>query len=263
MPLSPEHLEELRHARRLLESPSLAARITDLIGRPIEQAIHVLPERAVRTIHLTTEKALERALGVALATVGKDTGREASSGWHRLATATTGAMGGMFGLPGLALELPVTTLIMLRSIGDIARSEGQDLGDIGTRVACLEVFALGSPSTKADDGAESGYWAVRATLAGLVSDAAAHVAQHGASRATSPALVRLVQRIAARFGLVVEEKVALELVPVVGAVSGALINTVFMAHFQSVARGHFTVRRLETIYGVDAVRAAYERLGSS
>jgi hypothetical protein len=262
MPLTPEHLEQLREARELLETPSLAARVTDLIGRPIEQAVRALPERAVRTIHGITQKALERALSVALSTVGSNTRRAASSGWHRLATATTGAMGGMFGLPGLALELPVTTVIMLRSIGDIARSEGQNLANIEVRMACLEVFALGGPSA-GDDAAESGYWAVRTTLAGLVSDAAAQVAQHGAVRGTSPALVRLIQRSAARFGLVVEEKVALELVPVVGAVSGALINTVFMAHFQAVARGHFTVRRLEDIYGAETVRQAYLALGRS
>ena len=31
-----------------------------------------------------------------------------------------------------------------------------------------------------------------------------------------------------------------------------------MNHFQSTARAHFTVRRLERAYGAAAVRAAYE-----
>ena len=48
---------------------------------------------------------------------------------HSFAAATSGALGGFFGLSGAALELPFTTVIMLRSIGDIARSEGHDLTD--------------------------------------------------------------------------------------------------------------------------------------
>jgi len=33
-----------------------------------------------------------------------------------------------------------------------------------------------------------------------------------------------------------------------------------MDHFQDMARGHFTVRRLERIYSPEVVRAEYERL---
>ena len=39
----------------------------------------------------------------------------------------SGAAGGAFGLATLPLELPVSTVIMLRSIADIAISEGEDL----------------------------------------------------------------------------------------------------------------------------------------
>jgi hypothetical protein len=42
-------------------------------------------------------------------------------------------------------------------------------------------------------------------------------------------------------------------VPVVGAVGGGAINLVFINHFQQVAHGHFTVRRLEREYGEDVV----------
>jgi hypothetical protein len=47
---------------------------------------------------------------------------------------------------------------------------------------------------------------------------------------------------------------------VVGAVGGAAVNLAFIEHFQDVARGHFTVRRLERVYGVDTVRNEYDRL---
>jgi hypothetical protein len=38
------------------------------------------------------------------------------------------------------------------------------------------------------------------------------------------------------------------------------VNYAFIEHFQEVARGHFTVRRLERVYGKDHVRTEYERL---
>ena len=47
---------------------------------------------------------------------------------------------------------------------------------------------------------------------------------------------------------------------VLGAVGGAAVNLAFIEHFQEVAHGHFTIRRLERAYGAAAVRSEYERL---
>jgi hypothetical protein len=38
------------------------------------------------------------------------------------------------------------------------------------------------------------------------------------------------------------------------------VNYAFIDHFQDVARGHFTIRRLERAYGKESVRAQYERI---
>ena len=46
----------------------------------------------------------------------------------------------------------------------------------------------------------------------------------------------------------------------IGAVGGALINTIFIDHFQETARGHFIVRRLERTYGTEVIRSIYEQL---
>jgi len=56
------------------------------------------------------------------------------------------------------------------------------------------------------------------------------------------------------------QKIAAQTVAVVGAVGGAAVNLAFIEHFQEVARGHFTVRRLERVYGAEIVRAEYDRL---
>jgi hypothetical protein len=54
--------------------------------------------------------------------------------------------------------------------------------------------------------------------------------------------------------------VAAQSVPVIGAAGGAAINLLFIDHFQDMARGHFTVRRLERTYGAELIRAEYERI---
>jgi hypothetical protein len=257
--MTPEDLATLADARRRLSRRGLMVRLTEKLGRPIERGMAMLPEAASRRIQKVTKSSLERALRVALTTLSRE-GGAASERRHKLAGAASGAMGGWFGLAGLAVELPVTTVIMLRSIADVARSEGHDLDSVDVRLACLEVFALGGPAPD-DDAAETGYFAVRAALASAFADAAKHLAAQGVAREGAPALVRLVERVALRFGVVVQDKVLLEAVPILGAASGALINTVFLAHFQDVARGHFTIRRLERKYGADAVRASYEALG--
>ena len=72
--------------------------------------------------------------------------------------------------------------------------------------------------------------------------------------------MRLITLIGARFGVVVSEKAAAQAVPILGAAGGALVNTIFIGHFQDMARGHFTVRRLERLHGEIAVREAYDQV---
>lgn len=256
-PLSPAELSQLRGARELLESEGLVVRLAEAIGQPLEAGLARLPARARDAIHGATKGALEQALRVALGTLDERP-RRASLRLHKAVAAATGAVGGLFGIGGLAVELPVTTVVMLRSVADVARSEGHDLATPPSRLACLEVFALGAGSGEA--GAETGYYAVRAGLSRALGEAARHLAQRGMSAEGAPALVRLLAAVATRFGVVVEEKVALASVPVVGAVTGSLVNTLFIDHFQKRARGHFVVRRLESLHGHDAVRRAYESL---
>jgi hypothetical protein len=148
---------------------------------------------------------------------------------------------------------------MCRSIADIARANGELLDSPSTRLACIEVFALGGVS-RLDDAAEIGYFAVRSSLSRAVSEAAEYLASHTLADEGAPALVRLITAIATRFQLQVSEKAAAQMVPIIGAAGGAVINLLFIDHFQDMSRGHFTVRRLERHYGTEAVRRAYERI---
>ena len=48
--------------------------------------------------------------------------------------------------------------------------------------------------------------------------------------------------------------------PLVGAAGGALVNSVFLDHYETLARVHFVTRRLERTYGSAQVRAAWEQV---
>jgi len=259
MGFSQRDIADLALAKELLQNPSLAAKMTSLLGTPIEKGMEMLP--AGWSIKLTqiSHNALHRALNLAVGTLDDSGSRRSRDSLHRLLVAASGAGGGWFGLPALPIELPISTTIMLRSIADIARSEGESLKDVGARLACVEVFALGGPS-RCDDAAESGYFAVRAALAGAVSEAAQFIAQRGLAEEGAPVLLRLVTQVAARFNVVVTEKAAAQAIPILGSAAGAAINVLFIDHFQDIARGHFIVRRLERRHGGELVQAAFDML---
>lgn len=261
-PLTSRDMSDLARARQLLESPGLAVRLSNTIGAPLERGFKLLPANWADTVHHATQKALFKALDVAIISLGNGPRprRRAGERAHRWAAGAVGGFGGAFGLAALTVELPLSTTLMLRSIAAIAQSEGQELTRNSTRLACLEVFAIGGRS-HADDAAESGYWAVRLALAKAVSEALKHLGERGIVEKAAPAMVRFVATIASRFGVVVSEQIAAKAVPIVGAAGGAVVNVLFMDHFQAMARGHFIIKRLEAQHGFDQVRLAYESLG--
>jgi hypothetical protein len=178
---------------------------------------------------------------------------------HKAMATASGAIGGSLGLMTAPLEIPISTIIMLRSIADIARSEGENLADPDAALSCVQVFALGARSAAADS-AESGYFVVRGMLAKSITEAARFITERGIIEEGAPILVRFIAQVASRFGVVVTQKLAAQALPVVGALGGAAVNYAFLDHFQDVARGHFAIRRLERAYGKEAVRTQYEKV---
>ncbi len=257
--LADTDLRALAEARVLLERPSLAARLSSFVGSPLEKGMARLPASWRERIGGLAHDALMKAMDTAAKTL-QPAVQPASPRLHKLLGSVSGAGGGAFGVAGLTVEIPLSTVLIMRSILDIARGEGEDIGSAQARLAALEVFALGG-NASSDDAAEAGYYAVRAALATTVSEAARHFAQKGLSGEGAPALARLITMVAARYKVQLTQKAAGMLVPGIGAAAGATINLMFMDHFQSVSRGHFTVRRLERHYGEAAVRAAWQTVG--
>ncbi|MBT4522087.1 MAG: EcsC family protein [Halieaceae bacterium] len=259
MSLSSIEFKELQAAKILLENPGVAARLTHLIGTPIEKGLDLLPQDWSEKVQELTQAALISAAHAAVFTMDDIPGEASSEQWHKLGAAISGGLGGFFGLTLIAAELPVSTTIILRSIADIARSEGESVLSIETKLACLEVFALGGGSSS-DDGVETGYFTVRSTLAKSVTEATEYIARHGVVGEAGPALIKFLAKIAKYFGIQVTQKVAAQAVPAMGAAGGAVINTLFIDHFQDMARGHFIIRKLERTHGRRVIRPLYDAL---
>jgi hypothetical protein len=234
--LSANQIKLISDAAQYLERPSLLMEIANLVGKPLEFFGRGVNKVTAGQVDATVNTALRTALVIAVSTVPagsddmgslveadiSDVGSRTAL-WHKLSVAITGTAGGLFGLAGIAVELPITTTIMLRSIAAIAKEFGEDLQDPAIRLQCLTVFCLGGPG-KGDDAMESAYLtsrlglqseltlAARAT-AGLTAEELAAMIQKG----TAPAVVNLISRIAARFNVAVTEKMIAQAIPVLGA----------------------------------------------
>jgi hypothetical protein len=233
----------------------LVGKLAELVGEPITMTLRTLPAPVTAQINRAVSAAMYQALKVAVHKMDARPILEPGRVGFQVISGITGSVSGFFGLPALAVELPVTTTLMLRSIAGIASQEGEDLNSASARIACLEVFALGG---KGAPTSETTYYATRAFLARTANEAARAVAERTAASGSGPVIVELIAKIAGRFGIVVSEKVAAQAVPVVGAIGGAAVNLAFMEHFQRLAAAHFAIRRLERTYGKELIRAQYQ-----
>jgi hypothetical protein len=262
----------IQEAAKYLESPSFLMRIADLVGEPLQKiGSAIVPSKVAEY----GNDALNKVMTVAISTIpNSQPESEIEKGylesgwqglWHRLAVTVTGGIGGAFGLPGLAIELPVTTAILFRSIAAIAVEYGENLSSPEVRMECLSVFCHGGPG-KYDDAMESSYITSRLAMTALIEKSAEFIAGKSAealseaiAKGTAPALINLMNKILSQFNIAVSQKFIAQSLPIISIASGAAINNAFAGHFNSVAKYHFGIRKLERRYGHDLVKEAYNQ----
>lgn len=165
---------------------------------------------------------------------------------------------------------------MMRSILDVARSEGFDITDPRTKMECILVFGFTVNEDKNDDSADSGYYASRIALSKTMDAATKElvkqVAKEGSKQvvkegskqmveSTAPkVLAEFINAIAKRLGITLTEKSAAQVMPVIGAASGAALNMMFIDYYQDMARGHFIIKRLEYKYSADFIKKEFDKI---
>lgn len=272
--LSAEEREFILAAAAYMETPTFLMRIADLAGKPVDLLMKGIDWAVPDVVDGIVGSALRSALSVAVYTlpaaaksaepptvgVGSATSID---WWSKASVMLTGTAGGLFGMAGLAAELPLTTTLMLRSIAATGQALGEDLRSPEVQLECLSVFAFGGPS-KTDDALESTYLSARVGLQQYLGHAAKIVAAKTADelavmlqKGSAPAVLTFIAKIAAQFDIAVSQKVLAQAVPVVGALGGAAVNVAFIDHFNRIARFHFGIRQLERLYGADRVQEIY------
>ncbi len=245
--LEPEDLRVLELAKMRMENIGWAMQGLNQLGNAIDKQVDRLSENQQKELQQVSYNVLKKVVQSNLRTMDPDkTPRNPMNTAYQAMVSLSGAIGGAFGVIAFAGDLALTTKLMMRSIMDIARREGEDLRELDTQLACLQVFALGGKS-RHDDSLDTGYYALRVSLRSAV-------------RGVANPLARVLGQVASRFSVQVTEKFAAQAVPVIGAIGGAAINTAFITHFQNMAEAHFSIRRLERKYGWEVIEAAYQSL---
>jgi hypothetical protein len=249
--LPPEARAELAAAmQRLRRGRGLLVRLADVAAGAVTTAGAVAVRALARLpgepslapkVQAVGQAALARAFEVSVLRLRPGARPRAARAISRAAVGLSGAMGGFLGMAGLLPDVAFTTLAIMRGVARVAIREGEDLTTEESRAACLEVFSLmpapGEWTDERMDENELSYFSARMLLQGRT-------------------VVALVEQVGARYGLVLSRKFAFQAVPIVGAATGAALNDAFLRHALDLAEGHFVIRRLERLYGSDAVRAA-------
>ncbi|WP_228853367.1 EcsC family protein [Aegicerativicinus sediminis] len=267
-----EDLKQLQIAQDTIQDIGFLMKAMNKVGSTVETGLQFLSDKQREWLNTHIHSILLKILKSNLRTMNKKGDfKEPSSATYKLLVSATGAGSGLLGAANplgasvFAAELLVSTKFMMRSIMDIARSEGEDIYDVNTQLACLEVFALGG-SQKDDDNLDTGYYATRVAMGTALKGAGAYISKYGLQGvgkimmgSVNP-VIKVLGLIASRFTVQVSEKFVAQAVPLVGAAGGGLINYLFIDHFQNMAKAHFVIRRLERKYGQDVVKSYYNEL---
>lgn len=248
----------LRNAKKKMEDIGWAMMGLNKFGNKIEDGLNLLPKKQQEWLQELSYKVLHGVVKSNLFSMKNNKAKIAP--WNKTYKAlvtSSGALGGAFGATAFAVDLGVTTKLMMRSIMDIARSEGENISELDTQLACLQVFALGGKS-KHDDGMETGYYASRIAVSSGVKGGTK--ALEGLLKGSANPIMQFIATVASRFSIQVSEKFVAQAVPILGAAGGASINLAFMSHFQNMAQAHFAIRRLERAYGAKVIEEEYNSL---
>jgi hypothetical protein len=216
-------------ASRYRNARGVGLKVLGALGAQADGLLDRLPESARDGLDSATLKALEFSFEAAAKTRG--TVPDGGQWMTRALTMGTGAAGGFGGLPSALAELPITTTVILRAIQGIADDHGFDPSHPDTRGECLQVFASAGPLAE-DDSTDLSFLTLRASVTGAT-------------------MHTLIKQISPKLALVLGQKLAAQMVPVLGAVTGAAINYSFTSYYQEMAHVSFGLRKLAEETGSD------------
>lgn len=222
------HTEIDRLVRRYLAAGGIAMDLLGSIGGRAEALFDRLPGPIRKRMDKITLSGLGRAFDAA--SRSRSIVGDRGEWFNRLLSTASGAAGGIAGLPGAIIELPITITLLLRAIMEIAVEHGLDPNSDEVKMEALRIFAQAGPLSE-DDGADLGLLAARLSITGQT-------------------LQGLISKVAPKLSISLGQKLAVQAAPIFGAVAGASINYAFARYYQELARVHFGLMRLSDETGI-------------
>ena len=202
---------------------NLGVQALGLLNAPAETLLQRLPETSRARLELATIRGLEAAMSAASGTRALIGDQPA---WVNRAGATAvGVMGGFGGLSTALAELPVTVIMLMRSVMAVAAEHGFDPDGAQSRKDALLVFAADGPLARAAQRPDLTFLSSRVTLTG----ANVYVG---------------IGLVAPRLAAVLGSKLASQTLPVLGAATAAASNYAYAGYYTQMAHVVFGLRRL-------------------
>ncbi|MDO6479574.1 EcsC family protein [Shimia thalassica] len=221
--------ELMRLALRYEAAGGAGIELLGLLGSHAEGLFEKLPEQVRMHIEGATDQSLRQAMKVAQSSRSVVGDRV---GWLNTAVAgALGAAGGFGGTPTALAELPVTTMILLREIQSEAARLGFDPASENVQFDCVQVFGAAGPLAR-DDRADMAFVGARMAL-------------------TSGSMQALVGKVVPKLSVILGKKLAVQAVPVFGAVAGAAVNYAYITYYREISHVHFGLRKLAIDSGTD------------
>lgn len=231
------HVEIDRLVRRYLDAGGIGMDILHAFGGNAETLIEYVPKPIRKRVDDITYRGLNRAFDAAAGS--RRVLRDRGVMFNRLLSTVSGAAGGIAGLGGAVLELPLTITLLLRAILEIGAEHGFDPDSDEVRIEALRVLASAGPLAE-DDSTDLGLLAARLSI-------------------TGHSIQGLIAKVAPKLSISFVQKLGAQAVPVLGAFAGASINYTFARYYQELARVNFGLLRLEHETGLprDALIEAF------
>lgn len=196
--------------------------LLNALGLQAEGLFQHMPPRMRARLDGATERALFEAMRVAHVSRGATSWEP--DWFNRVLAGALGAAGGFGGAPTALAEVPVTVVVLLREIQREAMRLGFDPASENVHFDCVQVFGAAGPLAQ-DDGADLSFLGARMALG-------------------SGSMQALIARVAPRLASVLGQKFAAQAVPLLGAATGAAINSAYLGYYRDMAHVHFSLRKL-------------------
>lgn len=218
-------LEIERLAKKYQDASGLLISIANFVGSKIEKSTNKLPVEIEQSLQNIIKNALEKAYDIADHISGHSYAPTVHNDFYKVTATTSGAITGIAGLAGAAVDLPIVITTMFGAFQKIASQYGFERSAKETKLECLKVFSMGGPLEE-DEDLDLSFAATKLTL-------------------TGPVISELIAATSQRLAVILSQKLGASAVPILGAIAGAAVNYAFMAYYEEMAHIRFRLKQLQ------------------